>query len=74
MAEIGKRAHIAVSYIGKIKTAVQMFSLVMLLAYQPHHPEWLGITGYFLLLIAAGLTLWSMVMYLRAALPDLTAP
>lgn len=72
MAELGKRSSVAVSMIGKSKTAIQMLALVVLLAYQPYSsPDWLEIIGYLLLYLAAGLTLWSMVIYLRAALPDL---
>lgn len=72
MAEVGKRASIAVSMVGKFKTAVQMVALVFLLLYKPGHMLWFGIIGYILLYVAALLTLWSMVMYLRAAWPDLT--
>jgi len=72
MAEVGKRASVAVSRVGKFKTAVQMVALVFLLIYKPGHTLWFGIIGYVLLYIAALLTLWSMAMYLRAAWPDLT--
>jgi CDP-diacylglycerol---glycerol-3-phosphate 3-phosphatidyltransferase len=72
MAEIGKRASVAVSIVGKFKTAVQMIALTVLLLYKPGGYWWLGIIGYFLLYLAAVLTLWSMVMYLRAAWSDLT--
>lgn len=69
MAEIGSRASVAVSYIGKIKTTAQMVAIIMLLAVPPGVLlAWLG-TG--LLYLAAVLTLWSMVLYLQAAWPDL---
>ncbi|MEB0042939.1 MULTISPECIES: CDP-diacylglycerol--glycerol-3-phosphate 3-phosphatidyltransferase [unclassified Pseudomonas] len=70
MAEIGARAHVAVSSLGKWKTAAQMIALVILLANPPGFTFWV-VLGYVLLLIAAGLTLWSMVQYLRAAWPHL---
>jgi len=70
MAEIGARAHVAVSNLGKWKTTAQMVALVILLANPPAFTFWV-ILGYALLLIAAGLTLWSMVQYLRAAWPHL---
>ncbi|AHF67938.1 CDP-diacylglycerol--glycerol-3-phosphate 3-phosphatidyltransferase [Pseudomonas cichorii] len=70
MAEIGARAQVAVSNMGKWKTAAQMLALVILLANPPAVTFWV-ILGYALLLIAAGLTLWSMVQYLRAAWPHL---
>ena len=70
MAEIGARAHVAVSNLGKWKTAAQMLALVILLANPPAITFWV-VVGYTLLLIAAGLTLWSMLQYLRAAWPHL---
>ena len=71
MAELGKRSSVAVSVMGKAKTAIQMIALIILLAYQPYHsPDWLLVLGYIFLYSAAGLTLWSMLLYLRSALPD----
>ena len=69
MAEMGKRASVAVSFIGKIKTSAQMLSIIMLLANPPHTT--LSGVGVVLLYCAAILTLWSMFLYLRAAWPDL---
>lgn len=69
MAEIGSRASVAVSYIGKVKTTAQMVSIILLLAGPPG--GWLAWGGLVLLYIAAILTLWSMIMYLRAASSDL---
>ncbi|MFL1452997.1 CDP-diacylglycerol--glycerol-3-phosphate 3-phosphatidyltransferase [Marinobacter sp. GN3S48] len=69
MAEIGSRASVAVSYIGKIKTTAQMVSIITLLAFPPgEFWSWIGIG---LLYVAAGLTFWSMILYLQAAWPDL---
>ena len=70
MAELGARAHVAVSNLGKWKTAAQMLALVILLAHPKDFNFWV-ILGYALLLVSAGLTLWSMVQYLRAAWPHL---
>ncbi|HEX8593060.1 MAG TPA: CDP-diacylglycerol--glycerol-3-phosphate 3-phosphatidyltransferase [Pseudomonas sp.] len=70
MAELGARAQVAVSNLGKWKTAAQMLALVILLANPPAFTFWV-IVGYVLLLLAAGLTLWSMVQYMRAAWPHL---
>lgn len=72
MAELGARAKVAVSGIGKWKTAAQMVALVILLANPPVMTLWVGM-GYALLLVAAALTLWSMVMYLAAAWPHLSS-
>lgn len=71
MAELGKRTSVAVSYIGKIKTAMQMISVFLLLLYHPFGPIWVAVVGYFLLWIAAILTLWSMFLYLKIAWPEL---
>ncbi len=73
MAELGKRSNVAVSYIGKVKTAMQMVALVVLLACGPDQYLWMNRLGYALLYMAAGLTLWSMLIYLKAAWPHLMA-
>ena len=71
MAELGKRASVAVSYIGKFKTTMQMTAIIVLLLFEPFkHPVLTGI-GYVLLYAAAILTLWSMILYLKAAWPEL---
>jgi CDP-diacylglycerol--glycerol-3-phosphate 3-phosphatidyltransferase len=72
MAEIGARAHVAVSNLGKWKTAAQMVALVILLANPPQFTFWV-LVGYALLIIAAVLTLWSMLQYLLAAWPHLSS-
>ena len=71
MAELGARAQVAVSNLGKWKTAAQMLALVILLANPPQLTVWVGL-GYVLLLVSAALTLWSMLQYLLAAWPHLS--
>ncbi len=71
MAELGKRASVAVSYIGKLKTTLQMSAIIVLLAFQPIKNSFSTGLGYLLLYAAAALTLWSMILYLRAAWPEL---
>ena len=71
MSELGKRTSMAVSYVGKFKTLIQMISLVMLLAYQPGD-HWFGLIGIILFYLSAVLTLWSMIMYLQVAWPEMT--
>ncbi|WP_161866816.1 MULTISPECIES: CDP-diacylglycerol--glycerol-3-phosphate 3-phosphatidyltransferase [Pseudomonas] len=71
MAELGARAHVAVSNLGKWKTAAQMLALVILLGNPPVFTFWV-VVGYILLVIAAVLTLWSMLQYLLAAWPHLS--
>ncbi len=70
MAELGERATVAVSQIGKIKTALQMTAIAALLAINPQHTSTLQSMGYITLYLAAALTLWSMVVYLQAAWPS----
>ncbi|MEM8562401.1 MAG: CDP-diacylglycerol--glycerol-3-phosphate 3-phosphatidyltransferase [Pseudomonadota bacterium] len=68
MAELGERTSVAVSYVGKVKTAFQMAAITALLAIDPVHDDhWLLAASYLLLYTAAVLTLWSMVVYLKAA-------
>jgi CDP-diacylglycerol---glycerol-3-phosphate 3-phosphatidyltransferase len=57
-----------VSYVGKVKTAFQMVAITALLAVDAATDEsWLVALSYIILYTAAVLTLWSMVIYLRAA-------
>ncbi len=67
MASIGNRAKVSVSYLGKIKTTVQIIAIIFLLWYHP----FMGLPTYeigkWLLDIAAILTVVSMIDYLRAA-------
>lgn len=67
MSEFGKRSNVAVSYLGKIKTTLQMIAIILLLSRPPLLEYHLIKLGYFLLYMAALLTLWSMVKYLQAA-------
>lgn len=73
MAELGKRTSVAVSRLGKIKTTVQMLALITLLYCDAATNAYIVITGYLLLYIAVVLTIWSMIIYLKAAWPELTA-
>ena len=72
MAQIGKSKSVAVAFIGKVKTVAQITAVIALLLYQPVIP---GIDtkllGKVALWVAAVLTLWSMVHYLRLAAPHL---
>lgn len=69
MAEVGKRTSVAVSYIGKIKTTVQMIAIVGFLLIAPDSHVALQSICMLLVYGAATLTLWSMIIYLRAAWP-----
>jgi cardiolipin synthase (CMP-forming) len=71
MAEIGARKSVAVSSLGKIKTAAQMVAVPMLLFHDPLFDGVLDIhrCGELLLWVAGVLTVWSMFYYLRRAWP-----
>lgn len=69
MSQIGARAHVAVSIFGKWKTTLQIIGISFML----YRERLVGIPTYrvgeWLLYVAAALTLWSMIDYLRAAWP-----
>src|ERR1019366_7431410 len=71
MAEIGPRGRVAVSTVGKLKTITNIAGLSCLLFRR----DLLGVpiyaVGIALTLIATVLTLWSMILYLRLAWPEL---
>jgi CDP-diacylglycerol--glycerol-3-phosphate 3-phosphatidyltransferase len=72
MAEIGARSRMKVTVLAKYKTIMQIVGLSLLLFRQ----DLFGVIptyklGLLLTAIAAVLTLWSMVQYLRVAWPEL---
>jgi CDP-diacylglycerol--glycerol-3-phosphate 3-phosphatidyltransferase len=74
MAQIGASRSVAVHMIGKVKTTVQMIAIPFLL----YDGLLLGVLdtriwGTVLIWIAAVLTIWSMIYYLRRALPEIRA-
>lgn len=72
MAELGKRMSVAVTFLSKIKTVLQMVALVLLIWYTPNSHRLVLTSGVILFWIAAILTVWTMVIYLKVAWPDLT--
>lgn len=73
MAEVGSRAKVAVSHIGKVKTTAQIIALLLLLYGQSVGAFPTMLVGMVLLYVAALLTLWSGFSYIRAAWPLLKA-
>jgi CDP-diacylglycerol--glycerol-3-phosphate 3-phosphatidyltransferase len=69
MAELGKRSAVNVAMIGKIKTVFQMTAIGFLLYEADLWFIPVYNIGLVLLYVAAGLTLYSMYEYLRAAWP-----
>lgn len=70
MAELGQRGVVAVGAAGKYKTSIQMIAILTMLYALPAQNR-LYAFGVTLLWVAALLTLWSMIRYLRAAWPSL---
>ncbi|WP_422846285.1 CDP-diacylglycerol--glycerol-3-phosphate 3-phosphatidyltransferase [Acidovorax sp. M2(2025)] len=74
MAQIGASKSVAVHMIGKVKTTVQMLAIPFLLYDgQLFGVVDTGVWGRWLIWASAVLTVWSMVYYLRKALPEIRA-
>jgi CDP-diacylglycerol--glycerol-3-phosphate 3-phosphatidyltransferase len=73
MSEIGASAKVAVSWFGKWKTTVQIFGISMMLFESDIGPIPIYLIGELLLVIAAALTIISMLDYLRSAWPAFRA-
>ena len=74
MAQIGASRSVAVHMVGKLKTTVQMVAIPFLLFDE----KLFGIIdthiwGTVLIYLAAVLTIWSMVYYMRKAIPEIRA-
>jgi CDP-diacylglycerol--glycerol-3-phosphate 3-phosphatidyltransferase len=72
MSEIGERALVSVSWVGKVKTGFQMTAIGFLLYHDSILFLPVALIGELLLYTAAVLTLWSMGIYLRAAWPAIS--
>ena len=70
MAQLGEGKSVAVAFVGKVKTVAQMTAIIALLLHEPLIP---GVStpllGTISLWVAAILTLWSMIHYLKLAAP-----
>ena len=74
MAQIGASKSVAVHMVGKVKTTVQMVAIPFLL----YNGTLFGLIdtrrwGAVLIVVAAVLTVWSMVYYMQKALPEIRA-
>ena len=72
MAQLGKQKRVAVSLVGKFKTMLQMLAILLLLYREPLASFPTLLVGQGLLVLAAALTIWSMLQYLIAAWPLLS--
>ncbi len=73
MAQMGASANVAVNWLGKLKTIMQMVAIPVLL----YHDPLFGVIpvaaiGTLLIYVAAALTVYSMLYYLRLAWPHLS--
>ena len=74
MAQIGAARSVAVHMLGKLKTTSQMVAIPFLL----YDGRLLGLVdtrlwGQWLMIVAAVLTVWSMIYYLKRAIPEIRA-
>src|SRR6201996_4786801 len=76
MAQIGASKSVAVNSLGKFKTVCQMVAIPMLLYYAPltiggHTLFDSRVWGLWLIYVAAFLTIWSMLYYMKLAWPQI---
>ncbi len=73
MKAVDQSGLVRVRVMGKVKTALQMLAIILLLAHPPN-PDLppAVLMGYGLLYAATLMTLWSMCVYLRVAWPELS--
>ncbi|MDD7021453.1 MAG: CDP-diacylglycerol--glycerol-3-phosphate 3-phosphatidyltransferase [Aeromonadales bacterium] len=68
MAELGKRSLVAVSWVGKWKTTIQLVSIAGLIW---RYNDVIIYSALGMLAVATVLTIWSMVMYLKVGLMNM---
>jgi len=67
MAQKGLRNKVAVYFLSKCKTVFQCLAIIVLiLAKSVFMPDWFEPLGEVLLVGAAGLTVWTLIVYLRS--------
>lgn len=69
MAAVGEAGRVKVAWLGKVKTIVQMVAIGFMLYGEPIGPIPVLNIGRWLLILAAVLTIWSMLSYLHSAWP-----
>ena len=73
MTNLGKGLKMAVIFLAKLKTALQLIALTLLILYtEDNFSIYVFYSGVIMLYFSATLTLWSMCVYLKNAWPDLT--
>ena len=71
MARLGQAGGVAVAFIGKLKTTIQMIAILLLLYYEDIGIIPIGQIGLIMIYIAAFLTLASMLYYLKISIRTL---
>ena len=71
MASVGRQASVAVHKVGKVKTVAQLVAIPLLLHDGVLWGVDLRTPGTALIVVAAVLTIWSMLYYMRRAWPHL---
>jgi CDP-diacylglycerol--glycerol-3-phosphate 3-phosphatidyltransferase len=69
MAKVGQASSVAVAFVGKLKTAFQMIAIPLLLYHDPIFGLDTLWYGTLLIIVAAVLTVVSLLYYVRKALP-----
>ncbi|MBJ88622.1 MAG: CDP-diacylglycerol--glycerol-3-phosphate 3-phosphatidyltransferase [Woeseia sp.] len=72
MASLGARSLVKVGFAGKLKTLFQMGGIALMVYEQSIFGVDVYEIGYYLLLVAAVMTLYSMFVYMRAAWPEMS--
>ena len=67
MAEKGKRNLVKVGFSGKLKTTVQMVSIIALLLHSENNPRWIWDLGFIGIHAAALISVYSMLIYFKKA-------
>jgi len=71
MAQIGASRSVAVNFLGKLKTMVQMIAIPLLLFHDSLFGFDASVLGAWMIYVAAVLTLWSMIYYMKLAWPQI---
>ncbi|AGW91233.1 CDP-diacylglycerol--glycerol-3-phosphate 3-phosphatidyltransferase [Cupriavidus necator] len=71
MAQIGASKSVAVNFLGKLKTTVQMIAIPLLLFSGRVFGFDAYVLGTWMIYVAAVLTLWSMIYYMKLAWPQI---
>ena len=67
MAEKGQRNLVRVGFSGKLKTTLQMISIIALLLNTEDNPKWIWDLGFIGIHIAALISVYSMLIYFKRA-------